>query len=278
MPSPRLRRTSRAWWRPRRAGSTRRSAPRPRALWSRSGAGCRPRRVRAVPVQGSLLSVVPTFNSVALQRLRALRPRGGRAAGGSGQACAAAQAGCLGVARTLMLGAAPPRCAGAWAEMEFDTESGYSDPTGNATDQQAQVWAAATMHGAHSSPQPHSLCARACSCCCSCAVVRRRRRCSPPRPIALTCWMCHPQAGQPQLPAIVHWHGHRRPSMRVRLRVRAAGAFFWAFLSSSISACPAHLCLPEGRLFRQDARQPPQAAVRTPQTSIARRCLPRLRR
>lgn len=27
--------------------------------------------------------------------------------------------------------------------MEFDTESGYSDPTGNATDQQAQARAAA---------------------------------------------------------------------------------------------------------------------------------------
>lgn len=29
--------------------------------------------------------------------------------------------------------------AGAWAEMQFDTESGYADPSGNATDQRAQV-------------------------------------------------------------------------------------------------------------------------------------------
>lgn len=96
--------------------------------------------------------------------------------------------------------------AGAWAEMQFDTESGYTDPSGNATDQRAQVRVLCmTCHSlagwlAVSSTDGGTQ-IKTCTGMASPAV-------SQTLPLLLLPIRCVP-AGQPELPALLSGHGCR---------------------------------------------------------------------
>ena len=100
-----------------------------------------------------------------------------------------------------------PCSAGAWAEMQFDTESGYADPSGNATDQRAQVRAVPLLPARKAAPRPADECACALSAllCDACPDMAASLLLTP--------------AGQPQLPAVVSRHGRGRPGLCLRLRV-----------------------------------------------------------
>lgn len=82
-----------------------------------------------------------------------------------------------------------PYSAGAWAEMQFDTESGYADLSGNATDQRAQVRAMLPLPARGAAPRPTDACACAQSAllCDACPDVAASLLIASARSASATC-------------------------------------------------------------------------------------------